>query len=129
MDTPSDPGDGLISLKFSLNWSRRQEFADARTVYLIVADCPIKLITGQPFSFGGLLEQIFRATQRDNPTSMVSYQAESGLHVPHIWTGVFVLLARSETQLTSIVPRFRSHRWGGSDERTTWLHSDALNVL
>ena len=65
----SDPGGWVDFIQIlSQLVSRRQEFADARTVYLIVESrLPIKLITGQPSSLGGLLGNRFSGHTKRKP--------------------------------------------------------------
>ena len=67
VDTPSlILEDGSTSLKFSLNWclAAKNLQVHALFTWLLTADCPIKLITGQPFSLGGLLGNRFSDSPR-----------------------------------------------------------------
>ena len=92
----SDPG-GRVDFTQILSQlvSRRQEFAGARTVYLIVdSRLPNQVDYWPAFQpWWTSREQIFGPHKEVTRLVWYHINAESGVqHVPHIWAGVFVLL-------------------------------------
>ena len=92
----SDPG-GRVDFTQILSQlvSRRQEFADARTVYLIVdSRLPNQVDYWPAFQpWWTSREQIFGPHKEVTRLVWYHINAESGVqYVPHIWAGVFVLL-------------------------------------
>ena len=105
----SDPGGWVVFTQIlSQLVDRHQEFAGARTVYLVDSRLPNLVDYWPSFQpWWTSREQIFGPHKEVTRLVWYHVNAESGVqHVPHIWAGVFVLLVAR-----FLFPPFTLHWW------------------